>query len=66
MHSTETCVCVFIPVNHRVKGYTRFVGKYVARVKGYTRFVGKYVKGRRRVKGYTRFVGKYVTSKRVY
>jgi len=29
MHSTETCVCVFIPVNHRVKGYTRFVGKYV-------------------------------------
>jgi len=51
---------VFISVNCRVKGYTRFVGKYV-RVKGYTRFVGKYV-----IKGYTRFVGKYVTGRKRY
>jgi len=49
--------CIFIPVTRRVKGYTRFVGKYVTgrgsipvtrRVKGYTRFVGKYVTGRRK------------------
>jgi len=49
--------CIFIiPVTRRVKGYTRFVGKYVTgtipvtrRVKGYTRFVGKYVTGRRKI-----------------
>jgi len=54
-------ILVFIPVTRRVKGYTRFVGKYVTGRRA-TQLV--IIPVTRRVKGYTRFVGKYVTGRR--